>query len=191
MIKYIFKTLLLILLLAFILPSIIGCLVVEEMRFRFEFDAEDKDSGKFEIVYYGIKSNETEKNKIMEDYHSLSKDISREEENLKKQGLILKERGIKVEGKEKLCLTLKGIFQKKDIFNKEDSIFVENNYEVFLIENKEKNWKFRSNGRVIQTENNAIIVWPSSTKILEWSINLEEYKTLPDNITEIYLKDQK
>jgi uncharacterized membrane protein len=108
--------------LAFIISSMIGCLVVEEMRFRFEFDNEDKDSGKFEIVYYGIKSSETEKNKIMEDYNRLLERTADEERELKKHGLDVKEKEIKVEGKEKLCGHLRGTFQKKDIFNKENSI---------------------------------------------------------------------
>lgn len=189
--KIILKSLFSIIMLAFIASTMIGCLVVEELRYRFEFDGEDKISGQFEIVYYGIKSSETEKNKIMEDYKDLAKQILREEENLKGQGLILKEKEIKVEGKEKLCLHLKGAFQKKDIFNKENSIFVENNKEVFLIEGIEKQWKFRSNGRVIETEKNIIIVWPPSTQTLEWSIVLEEYKNCPDNLTANYLKDKK
>ena len=115
--KIILKSLSLIIVLAFIASTMIGCLVVEEMRYRFEFEGEDKDSGKFEIVYYGIKSSETEKNKIIEDYNELPKQIAREEEDLKKHGLILKERGLKVEDKEKLCLHLKGTFQKKNIFS--------------------------------------------------------------------------
>ena len=168
-----------------------GCLVVEELRYRFEFDAEDKNSGKFEIVYYGIKSSETEKNKITEDYNDLPKEIALEEEDLKKQGLILKEREIKIEGKEKLCFHLKGTFQKKDIFNKENPIFIEHNKEVFLIEGIEKGWKTRSPGRVIETEMNVIIVWPSSTKSLEWTMVLEKFKILPDNLTQIYLNDKK
>lgn len=94
----------------------------------------------------------------MEDYHQLLKTISEEEENLKEKGLILKEKEIKVEDQEKLCMHLKGIFQKSDILNKEKSIFIESNREVFLIEGNEKMLKFRSNGRVIQTEKNIIIV---------------------------------
>lgn len=189
--KIILESLFLIIMLIFILPSIIGCLVVEEMRFRFEFNGEEKDSGKFEIAYYGIKSNKTEKNEIMEDYNDLPIQIARKEEDLKKHRLILKEKEIKVEGKGKLCVYFRGTFQEKDMFNKENSIFHENNEEIFMIEGREKYWKFRSNGRVIQTENNAIIVWPSFIKDLEWSIILEQYKTLPDNLTEIYLKDKK
>jgi hypothetical protein len=189
--KYIFKILLLFMMLASLSLILSGCLVVEELRYRFEFDTDDKNSGQFEIVYYGIKSSETEKTKIMEDYNDLLKQIAREEEDLKKQGLILKKREIKVEGKEKLCLHLKGTFQKKDIFNKENSIFIEHNKEVFLIEGIEKEWKTRSPGRVIETEKNVIIVWPSSTKSLEWAIVSEKFKDLPDNLTKIYLNDKK
>jgi len=173
------------------MTTLIGCLVTEEMRFRFHLDEGEKSFGTFEIVYYGIKSNATEKSKIMEDYHHLLKTISEEEENLKEKGLILKEKEIKVEDQEKLCMHLKGIFQKSDIFNKEKSIFIESNREVFLIEGNEKMLKFRSNGRVIHTEKNIIIVWPPSTQTLEWTIVLEEFKNLPNNLTEIYLKDKK
>lgn len=188
--KYIFKTLLFIPLFTFILTSIMGCLVCEEVRFRFEFDTEDKNPGKFEIVYYGVKSNETEKDKIMKDYQHFLNLTAKEEEDWRKRGLVLKEREIKVEGKEKLCLHLKGIFQKKDIFGKEDLIFVEANKEIILIiDERAKN--IRTNGKITETGKNVIIFWPSSTHVLEWSINLEEYKTLPDNLTEIYLKDKK
>lgn len=188
--KIFLKGLLQMMILAFILPSIIGCLVCEEVRFRFEFDAEDKNPGKFEIVYYGVKSNETEKDKIMKDYHHFLNLTAKEEENWKKRGLVLKEREIKVEGKEKLCLHLRGIFQKKDIFGKEDLIFVEANNEIILIISESAK-KIRTNGKITETGKNAIMFWPLSTRVLEWSILLEEYKTLPDNLTEIYLKDKK
>lgn len=188
--KILLKSFLLIIMLAFIIPSMVGCLVVEEMRFRFEFDNEDKDSGKFEIVYYGIKSSETEKNKIMEDYNRLLERTADEERELKKHGLDVKEKEIKVEGKEKLCGHLRGTFQKKDIFNKENSIFHESNEEIFLIGGISKHNQFRSNGMLLETEKNRIIVWPSSAQTLEWSIVYESGEK-PNNLTEIYLKDKK
>ena len=193
MIKPILKPLFLVMTLAFVASSIIGCLVVEEMRFRFEFDGENRNSGKFEIVYYGIKSTESEKDEIVEDYNNLPQQISREEEDLRKYGLTPKETEIKVEDREKLSLYLKGVFRKENIFNKEHSLFLENNEEVFSIAGIEKRWKwkFRSNGRLIETEKNIILVWPSSTRILEWTILLGEYTNLPNNLTAIYLKDKK
>ena len=188
--KILLKSFLLIIMLAFIISSMTGCLVVEEMRFRFEFDNKDKDSGNFEIVYYGIKSSETEKNKIMEDYNRLLEKTTDEETELKKYGLAMKEKEIKVEGKEKLCGHLRGTFLKKDIFNKENAIFYESNEEIFLIGGIPKHNQFRSNGKLIETEKNRIIVWPSSTQTLEWAI-LYGSEEKPNNLTEIYLKDKK
>jgi hypothetical protein len=159
-----------------------GCLSSQKYSFKFDYQ-----TGKVEKTYYDIRSQE-EKEKdysIERDWERL-KSMAGEEfgkgfdvdvikpikAELFQDGNVLSGKGIFEVQLPKAFPSKKALLEKLDVAPDEELEFLIINKEIFLFFSSGTEIE-ASNGKIIKTEKNNIIVWPEDQIVFEFTLNTE------------------
>lgn len=151
-----------------LLCSMSGCLFVEKIETRVRFVRNNKSEGQAEqalvtIVYHNVSSDAKNAKDLQKDFEELLKgEIKEGAESETEDGMIFKKRDIYIENG-KINARAEAVPEdgkiEDVIANGERLLVLERNNDVELVE---------TNGKVLKTEENYIIVWPESLEEIYW-----------------------
>lgn len=157
--------------------SVNSCLTYQTVEYTIDF-TDNFNSGKISVVYTDIRSSEAEGEKQKADFDELI-ELYQDDLFLLDQideGIYIKER--KLYEKDGIIIgSYSGIYQKIKIDN---HVMDLRNDERFILLEVDHNSKIETNGKLLQSENNALIVWPKDQK------HLKIKKIIPDNEVKDY-----
>jgi hypothetical protein len=150
------KYLLLISLLGLLVMST-GCLSVASYETHIQFHGENEPAT-VKMIYRDISSAETSDKEVRKDFESLIDDWKGDGFLLDRanEGFVVKERAVKIEDG-KLVAYEKGV--TKDLGDL-TPIKVNNGERIMLLDRDEDYELVESNGKIINTDNNTLLVWP-------------------------------
>lgn len=150
------KRLLLTSLLGLLLMSM-GCLSLGSYETHIQFRGED-EAATVTLIYRDISSAESDVDLVRKDFASLIDDWTGDGYLLDraKEGFVVKERAVAVEDG-KLVAYEKGV--TKDLGDLRP-IKVSNGERIMLVDRDEDFELVESNGKIINTDNNTLLVWP-------------------------------
>jgi len=144
------------------------------------------DSGTISVFYKDIRSSETDEEKQKADFDEL---IQLYQEDyflleLIEEGIYVKDR--KLYEKDGIIMgQYSGIFQKVQIDN---NVMDLRNEERFILMDISESEKIETNGKVYQSENNALLVWPKDQKNLTIKKIVQDYDNIGFSIMDYYMK---
>jgi hypothetical protein len=71
------------------------------------------------------------------------------------------------------------------------SLFSQSNEEIIHVSEASKSAEIKTNGEIIKTKNNTIIIWPSSAKVLTWTYIDKEKMAKKDNLNALFEKHRE
>jgi len=180
--KYVFleKKLIATVFLYFYCALVSGCLIADKQTVEMRFISPEK--GRVTYIYYGIKSDSNEEGEIKKDFDDLIEMISE-----KSRADVYKNDKLKIE-KWNIDTDQEGIvygaaeatFNITEFFDYND--YKISNKEIIITLPIVKNQKLTSNGKVVKTKNNYILVWSQDSRNLEWTIVDKNSLKLPNNL---------
>ncbi len=153
-----------------------GCLFVEKIETRVRFLGKNSPSGEPQpaqvtILYHNISSDAENEKKLQEDFEELLKGEKGEgSEDEIEEGLIIKKRHVYIENG-KINVRAEAVPEDGKI---EDVIA--NGERILVLAKQEDNELIETNGKVFETEENYLIVWPVRLEEIYWIQRLQ-----PDN----------
>jgi len=144
--------------------SLNSCLTYQTVEYIIDF-TDNFDSGKISVVYTDIRSSEAEEEKQKADFDELI-ELYQDDMFLLDQigdGVYIRER--KLYEKDGMIVgSYSGIFQKIKIDN---HVMDLRNDERFIMLDLGENSKIETNGKVLRSDNNVLLVWPEDQKHLK------------------------
>jgi hypothetical protein len=134
-----------------------GCLSVESFETRIQFHGEDEPAT-VTLIYHDISSAEANLENVQGDFESLIGDWQGDEYLLDraKEGFVVKDRALAIEDG-KLVAYEKGVTKDLGVLR---PIKVSNGERIMLVERDDDYELVESNGKIIKTDNNTLLVWP-------------------------------
>jgi len=162
-----------------------GCLMVDKQTV--EINLISSQEGKVTYIYYGIKSDSVEESEIEKDFNDLVGSISEESradanENDK---IKIKKWNIDIDQKDIVYGAVEATFNVDEFFDYNG--YKISNEEIIIILPVVKNQKLTSNGKIVKTRNNYILIWPPDSKKLEWTIVDKDSMRHPSNLTKFFI----
>ncbi|MFQ5769271.1 MAG: hypothetical protein ACE5HX_01955 [bacterium] len=162
----------------FTLLAIQGCYFSEFIETRI-FLSEDNKPAKIIINYQNISSGEAKTSDVRNDFDELIKDWKGDEYLLERaeERLFIKNREVFIQD-DKVCARVTGII--KDL-NDVYSFWVSNGERIMMFDDEDYEL-VESNGKILKTNKNTLIVWPDDARELYWKQRFtEESESLEKN----------
>ncbi|MEJ2052485.1 MAG: hypothetical protein P8X42_01080 [Calditrichaceae bacterium] len=154
-----------------------SCLTYRSVEYRIIFN-ENFDRGTISVNYNDIQSTEDKIEKRKKDFDDLIDLLFGDDFLLDNvdEGIYVKDRKLWKENNT-LRANFSGIFQ--DLKLEDSELKIENDERMLILKNNGDTYE--CNGKLLQTDNNVIMVWPKDQKELYWkqNINLENEFTFP------------
>lgn len=154
---------------ALLLLSATGCLFPEKIETRIRFNEKSKITGdaakaQVTIVYHNISSDAKEEKDFEKDFEELLKGKEKVSEDEKQDGIIVKERSIEIVNGQINSRT-SGVPENDRLEG-----IVANGERILIVEGSEEEGVAieATNGKVLNTGKNYIIVWPSDLEEIYW-----------------------
>ena len=168
--KYVFleKKLIAAVFLYFYCALVSGCLIADKQTVEMRLIPPEK--GRVTYIYYGIKSDSSEEGEIKKDFDDLIEMISEgsRADVYKNDKLKIERWNIDIDQEGIVYGAAEATFNITEFFDYND--YKISNKEIIITLPIVKNKKLTSNGKVVKTKNNYILVWPQDSKNLEWTI---------------------
>ena len=184
--KYVFleKKLIAAVFLYFYCVLVSGCLIADKQTVEMRLIPPEK--GRVTYIYYGIKSDSSEEGEIKKDFDDLIEMISEgsRADVYKNDKLKIERWNIDIDQEGIVYGAAEATFNITEFFDYND--YKISNKEIIITLPIVKNQKLTSNGKVIKTKNNYILVWPQDSKNLEWTIVDKNSLKLPNNLNKYF-----
>ena len=184
--KYVFleKKLIAAVFLYFYCALVSGCLIVDKQTVEMRLIPPEK--GRVTYIYYGIKSDSSEEGEIKKDFDDLIEMISEgsRADVYKNDKLKIERWNIDIDQEGIVYGAVEATFNITEFFDYND--YKISNKEIIITLPIVKNQKLTSNGKVVKTKNNYILVWPQDSKNLEWTIVDKNSLKLPNNLNKYF-----
>jgi hypothetical protein len=161
-----------------------GCLIADKQTV--EMTLLSSQEGAVRYIYYGIKSDSDQKDEITEDFDSLTAMVSEESRAsaYTNDKIKIERWDIDTDAEGVVYGAVDGTFNIDEFFGYND--YKISNKEILITLPIVKNQKLTSNGKVMKTENNYILVWPRDTKDLQWTIDDKNSLKYPNNLSRYF-----
>lgn len=184
--KYVFleKKLIAAVFLYFYCALVSGCLIADKQTVEMRLIPPEK--GRVTYIYYGIKSDSSEEGEIKKDFDDLIEMISEgsRADVYKNDKLKIERWNIDIDQEGIVYGAAEATFNITEFFDYND--YKISNKEIIITLPIVKNQKLTSNGKVVKTKNNYILVWPQDSKNLEWTIVDKNSLKLPNNLNKYF-----
>ena len=184
--KYVFleKKLIAAVFLYFYCALVSGCLIADKQTVEMRLIPPEK--GRVTYIYYGIKSDSSEEGEIKKDFDDLIEMISEgsRADVYKNDKLKIERWNIDIDQEGIVYGASEATFNITEFFDYND--YKISNKEIIITLPIVKNQKLTSNGKVVKTKNNYILVWPQDSKNLEWTIVDKNSLKLPNNLNKYF-----
>ena len=170
-------------LLCFYCSLVSGCLIADKQTVEMRLISPQK--GMVTYIYYGIKSDSDNEDEIKKDFDDLAGLVSEEARaNAFEHDKIRIERwNIDIDQKGNVYGAVEATFNIDEFFSYND--YQMSNGEIIIVLPMAKDLKLTSNGKVIKTENNYVLIWPQDEKHLQWTIVDKHSKKYPNNLNKL------
>jgi len=161
-------------------PFVSGCLIADKQTVAMRLISPQK--GIVTYIYHGIKSDSDEEKEIEKDFNVLAAMVSeKSREDIFKNNKIKIERWtIDADENDVVYGAVEGSFNVLEFFAYNG--YNISNEEIIIVLPILKNQKLTSNGKIVKTKNNYMLVWPQNTKMLEWTIIDQQSMKYPNNL---------
>jgi hypothetical protein len=159
------------------LALLAGCYFPETIETRIVFD--DDDLPIVIIKYHNISSGAEEPDDLKESFDDLMKDMYGEKYLVDRavEGLAIRKRHLEINNNQ---LHAEIVGDAKDLNNLYD--FFVSGDERFLVYDGEDSYELiETNGKIIKTERNTLIVWPDEMKEIYWTQRLQGFDSDEDS----------
>ncbi len=184
--KYVFleKKLIAAVFLYFYCALVSGCLIADKQTVEMRLIPPEK--GRVTYIYYGIKSDSSEEGEIKKDFDDLIEMVSEKSraDVYKNDKLKIERWNIDIDQEGIVYGAAEATFNITEFFDYND--YKISNKEIIITLPIVKNQKLTSNGKVVKTKNNYILVWPQDSKNLEWTIVDKNSLKLPNNLNKYF-----
>jgi len=159
-----------------------GCLIKEKEEVKIKLTP---SGGEIWVTQTGWKSSEEEDNKILEDFDKLINKYEKDEleKELGEIGIYILDKRIYLKN-DKIITEYHGLFPSGSLAYLHS--FKEANEEIIHVVDSPTDAEIKTNGEILKTKKNTIIIWPSSTKELEWSYTDNENMNKKNNLVVLF-----
>lgn len=161
-----------------------GCLMYEKEEVKVKLTS---SGAEIWVKETGWKSSSEDEKEILEDFKKLMDKYEKDEleEELADFGVYLLDKRIYLQNG-KITTEYHGLVPRGSIAYL--SQFTESNEEIIHVMDSPIDAEIITNGEILKTQKNAIIVWPSNIKELTWSYTDNEKVNKKDNLTALFEK---
>lgn len=171
-----------------------GCLTVDTIKTT--IDIQDKEKPAIVTIQYGgFSSGEAKLEDVKKDFDYMIEEWKGDEALLDwaKEGMLVRDRQLMIEN-EKIQGVVTGLVQDLDDLY---DFWEQNGERILMVEFDEEDFELtETNGLPIKTEKNRLIVWPSETKQLHWTMerisdseSIEKNRPIMMKMLKKYLKE--
>jgi len=166
-----------------------GCLIADKQTVEMRLMSPQK--GMVTYIYHGIKSDSDEEDEIQKDFDDLVGLVSEESRtNAYVNDKIKIERwNIDVDENDIVYGAVEATFNIPEFFAYND--YKMSNEEIIIVLPIVKNQKLTSNGKVVKTKNNYMLVWPEDEKNLKWTIVDKNSMKYPNNLNKLFAQNSR
>jgi hypothetical protein len=159
-----------------------GCLISEKEEVKIKLTP---SGGEIWVTETGWKSSEDEESKILEDFDKLMNQYEKDEleEELGEFGVYILDKRIYLDN-DKIVTEYHGLFPKGTLAYLQS--FKEANEEIIYVMDSPTDAEIKTNGEILKTKKNTIIVWPSDTEELTWSSTNNENVNKKNNLVALF-----
>ncbi len=160
-----------------------GCLHSEKTESRLVLTPA---GGEIHVTYSGWKSDETDPEKIKKDFEDLVEKFAtpQYEKDLSDQGIYLLDKKIYLRTDGKINSEYRGLVTQYAL---EHNLGLRrSNGERIFVQEMGMGAKVTSNGKILSTEKNTLIVWPESADTLTLSVVYDDVIKLKDTLLPLY-----
>ena len=164
-----------------------GCLIKEKEEVKIKLTP---GGGEIWVTETGWKSSQEEEKGILEDFDKLVNKYEKDEleKDFAEIGVYILDKRIYIEN-DKIITEYHGLLPSGSIAYL--LLFKEANEEIIHVMDSPKDAEIITNGEILRTQKNTIIVWPSNIEELTWSYIDNEKMNKPDNLTELFKKHKE
>jgi len=148
-----------------------GCIISEEIETKIQLNADGKTASAV-IEYKNISSGEAEPADVQKDFNNLIEDWQGDQYLLDRaeEGLFIKNREVFIRDG-KIVGRVTGIMKDVD---KLYSFWVSHNERIMIFETESDNdyELVETNGKILKTDKNTLIIWPDTASELRWQQRL-------------------
>jgi len=164
-----------------------GCLIKEKEEVKIKLTP---SGGEFWVTQTGWKSSEEEENKILKDFDNLM--TKYEKDGLEKEnaeiGIYILDKRIYLNN-DKIITEYHGLVPSGSLAYL--YLFKEANEEIIHVVDSPTDTEIKTNGEILKTKKNTIIIWPSNTKELTWSYTDNENVNKKNNLVVLFKKHRE
>ncbi len=164
-----------------------GCLINEKEEVKIKLTP---SGAEIWVTETGWKSSEEEENKILEDFDNLMNKY--ENDKLEKEfaeiGVYILDKRIYLNN-DKIITEYHGLLPSGSLAYLYQ--FKEANEEIIHVVDSPTDTEIKTNGEVLKTKKNTIIIWPSNTKELAWSYTNNENMNKKNNLVVLFKKHRE
>jgi hypothetical protein len=164
-----------------------GCLIKEKEEVKIKLTP---SGGEIWVTETGWKSDNEEENKILEDFNKLMNQYEKDEleKELGEFGVYILDKRIYLKN-DKIITEYHGLLPKGSLGYLE--AFKEANDEIIHVVDSPTDAEIITNGEILKTKKNTIIIWPSNTKELTWSYTNNENMNKKNNLVALFKKHRE
>jgi hypothetical protein len=164
-----------------------GCLIKEKEEVKIKLTP---SGGEIWVTETGWKSSEEEENKILEDFDKLMNKYEKDEleKELGEFGIYILDKRIYLDN-DKIITEYHGLFPSGSLAYLHS--FKEANDEIIYVMDSPTDAEIKTNGEILKTKKNTIIIWPSNTKELTWSYTDNENMNKKNNLSVLFKKHRE
>ena len=144
-----------------------GCLTVDTIQTRIQIREEGKPA-LLTITHLGFSSGEAKPGDVRKDFDHLISEWQGDEYLIAraKEGIVVRDRRVWEENG-RINGSMTGLVEKIDGLY---PFWERNGERILLVECEEEFDLAETNGRILKTENNRLIVWDAGEKVLSWTL---------------------
>lgn len=159
-----------------------GCLISEKEEVKIKLTP---SGGEIWITETGWKSDEEEKNKILEDFDNLMNKYEKNEleKELGEIGIYILDKKIYLKN-DKIITEYHGLLPRGSLGYLD--AFKEANEEIIHVVDAPTDAEIKTNGEILKTKKNTIIIWPSNTKELTWNYTNNKNMNKKNNLVVLF-----
>ena len=163
-----------------------GCLIADKQTVEMSLISPQR--GRVTYIYHGIKSDSNEEDEIKKDFDELTAMVSEESRAQASENDKIKiERwNIDVDENDLVYGAVEATFNVPEFFAYND--YKISNEEIIIVLPIVNNQKLTSNGKIVKTKNNYVLVWPKDSKNLEWTIVDKDSMKYPSNLNKFFIQ---
>jgi hypothetical protein len=161
-----------------------GCLIKEKEEVKIKLTP---GGGEIWVTETGWKSGQEEEKGILEDFDKLVNKYEKDEleKEFAELGVYILDKSIYIDN-DKIVTEYHGFIPSGSMAYL--YLLKEANEEIIHVMDSPTDSEIKTNGEVLKTKNNTIIIWPSDTKELAWSYTDNENLNKNNNLAELFKK---